>query len=45
MTLANLTGAHAAAESARAMAAAVPWRIRVPRKFDDLLVQMTQVHG
>jgi hypothetical protein len=40
-----LTGAHAAAESARAMAAAVPWRIKVRRKLDDLLVQMTQDHG
>jgi hypothetical protein len=37
----DLTGVHAAAESAWATAAAVPWRINVRCNLDDLLVQMT----
>ncbi len=40
-----LTGVHVAAESARAMAAAMPWRIKVRRKLDDLLMQMIQGRG
>jgi hypothetical protein len=38
----DLTGAHTAAESARARTAAVPWRTEVRRKLDDLLVRMAQ---
>lgn len=38
----DLTGIHAAAASARALAAAVPWRIKVRRKLDDILMQLTQ---
>lgn len=41
----DLTGVHAAAESARAMEAAVSWRIKVQRKLDDLLLRTTQGHG
>jgi hypothetical protein len=38
----NLTGTHAAAQSARATAAAVPWRINVRRKLDDALRLMNE---
>jgi hypothetical protein len=41
----DLTGVHAAAVFERDMAATVPWRIRVRRKLDDLLVTMTQGRG
>ena len=41
----DLTGSHAAAESARARAAAVPGLTKVRRRLDDVLVRMTQGHG
>ena len=38
----DLTGDHSGAESARAKAAAVPWRIKFWRKLDDLLTAMSK---
>lgn len=37
----EVTGDHCAAETARAKAAAVPWRIKLRRSLDDLLTAMT----